>query len=99
MIKPAQVRVELKHVLDARKKIRKHVYITPMKTCDALDHEAGRKVFLKMENHQKTGSFKARGAANYILTSCQDKQGTVNGSKTFMTHSSGNHALGEGDTT
>ncbi len=63
-------RIELEHVLSARERIRKHVYITPMTTCGALDHEAGRKVFLKLENQQKTGSFKARGAANCVLASC-----------------------------
>ncbi len=88
-------RIDLEHVLSARKRIHKHIHVTPMITCGALDREAGRKVLLKLENQQKTGSFKARGAANYVLASCEDNGGTMNGSKTFMTHSSGNHAQGE----
>ncbi len=95
MTKLNPVRIELEHVLAARRTIREHVRVTPVTTCDALNHEAGRVVFLKLENQQKTGSFKARGAANFVLTSCKGSKGAVKGSKTFLTHSSGNHALGE----
>ncbi len=91
-----KVVIELKHILAAKSLIKNHVCVTPIATCDDLDREAGRKVFLKMENQQVTGSFKARGAASFVLHSCQYDRGNANGfGEVFITHSSGNHGLGD----
>src|ERR1700694_6197059 len=60
---------------------------TPVMTCAALDRLAGRRLFFKCEQWQKSGSFKFRGAANAVLrlTDAEAARGVV-------THSSGNHA-------
>lgn len=75
-----------KEVLIAEKRIRQHIRETPLDYSIALSHQTNANVFLKCENLQYTGSFKARGALNKLLslTSSQREQGIV-------TASSGNH--------
>ena len=78
---------DLAAVRDAAARIAGVVHRTPVMTCETIDKLAGRRVFLKCENLQKTGAFKYRGATNAVrkLTDEQAKNGVV-------THSSGNHA-------
>mgnify|MGYP002640623443 FL=1 len=54
-----------------------------------LTHDAARNLYIKWENHQKTGSFKARGALNrsLILEDWEREMGLV-------TASAGNHGQG-----
>ncbi len=69
--------------IDASKRIGPHIQKTPL----TFDKEYN--IYLKWENHQRTGSFKLRGAINKIL-SLQDwelKKGIV-------TASAGNHGQG-----
>ena len=63
------------------------VHRTPVMTSETLDRAAGRRVFVKCENLQKTGAFKYRGATNAVrnLPASLAARGVV-------THSSGNHA-------
>lgn len=65
------------------------VHRTPLKRSKTLDDMTGRSVVLKMENMQKTGSFKVRGATHKIfsLYKGEMKQGVV-------AASAGNHAQG-----
>jgi threonine dehydratase len=70
------------HIHDAHARIRDRIRRTPVLTSARLDELSGARLFFKCENFQKTGSFKARGAANAIL-SLTDKEAS---------HSSGNHA-------
>lgn len=72
-------------VVAAAKRIGNAIHQTPLATCRHLDEEAGCQVLLKLENMQKTGSFKARGAFNAVR---QLHEGT----KGLLTFSSGNHA-------
>jgi threonine dehydratase len=60
---------------------------TPVMTSRTLNGLQNASVHLKCENHQRTGSFKFRGAYNVVsqLTSSERKKGVI-------THSSGNHA-------
>ncbi|XP_022344492.2 serine racemase-like isoform X1 [Crassostrea virginica] len=74
-------------VLDAKEKISPYVHECPVVTSSTLDKMVGRKVFFKAESFQKTGSFKARGALNAVL-SLVAKSPEVHG---VVTHSSGNH--------
>ena len=78
---------DLAAVRAAAARIAGIVHRTPVMTCETIDKLAGRRVFLKCENLQKTGAFKYRGATNAVrkLTDEQAKNGVV-------THSSGNHA-------
>jgi threonine dehydratase len=73
----------------AYKTIRSYIDETPLVSSRSLSLQAGLPVFLKLENLQKTGSFKVRGAFNRIaqLTIAQRRAGVV-------TASAGNHAQG-----
>jgi len=74
-------------VLEAAERIRSHVHRTPGFTSLTLNALTGAEVFLKAENLQKVGAFKARGACNavFALTETEAAHGVA-------THSSGNHA-------
>jgi threonine dehydratase len=52
----------------ARGRIASHVRLTPVYASESLSRRAGRNVWLKAENLQRTGSFKIRGAANKIAS-------------------------------
>lgn len=73
-------------VLAARERIAGRVHNTPVITSSFLDERAGCRVYLKCENFQKVGAFKARGATNAVqaLSPEQAERGVA-------THSSGNH--------
>lgn len=63
------------------------VHRTPVVTSETFDRLAGRRVFFKCENLQKTGAFKYRGATNAVRA-LDDKAAR----RGVVTHSSGNHA-------
>ena len=67
--------------------IRPYLRETPLEYSYALSKMTGAEVHLKLENIQITGSFKARGALNKIL-SLQGVEGRI------VTASTGNHGLG-----
>jgi threonine dehydratase len=75
-------------VLNAEKRIRKHIRQTPLEFSPYLSRICKCNVYLKLESEQLTGSFKIRGAANKLL-SLSNKQIQ----KGIVTASSGNHAL------
>jgi threonine dehydratase len=52
----------------ARARIAGLARVTPVYSSETLSRRAGRGVFLKAENLQRTGSFKIRGAVNKIAT-------------------------------
>jgi len=74
-------------ILDAAHRIAPFINRTPVLTSHTLNRLLNAEVFLKCENFQKVGAFKARGAANAVLS--LDKKGISCG---VATHSSGNHA-------
>jgi len=76
----------LAEVVAAGERIARHVHFTPVVTCASLDRAAGALLFLKCENLQKVGAFKARGATNAVLSLSDE---AVRGG--VATHSSGNH--------
>ena len=76
-------------VLLAEKRIRKHILKTPLIESHSLSQLIKGKVYLKCENEQYTGSFKARGSLNKILSLSEEER-----SKGLVTASTGNHALG-----
>lgn len=59
---------------------------TPVLRCSTLEQMAQAQLFFKCENFQKTGSFKARGALNAVLSLEPSAR-----AKGVATHSSGNH--------
>ena len=55
-------------VVGAAQRIAPHVHRTPVFTSRYMDSQSGAQVFLKAENLQKVGAFKARGAVNAVLS-------------------------------
>lgn len=79
----------LKDILEAIKAIQPFVHRTPLEYSATFSSLTGGKVYLKMENLQRTGSFKVRGAANKIINlSHKDRKHGV------IAASAGNHAQG-----
>lgn len=76
-------------VQSAAQRIRPRARRTPLLSNQFLDEDVGRRVFLKPETLQVSGSFKFRGAYNRIaqLTNAERKAGVI-------AWSSGNHAQG-----
>jgi threonine dehydratase len=58
----------LREIEEARSRIAGVAHVTPVQYSETFSRLAGRKVLLKAENLQRTGSFKARGAVNRIST-------------------------------
>lgn len=58
--------MSIETILEALKRIGSCIHETPVLTSSILDSTCGRKIFLKCELLQKTGSFKARGALNAV---------------------------------
>ncbi len=79
--------VTLDHVRAAAERIADRVLPTPLVACQALSERFGARLLLKTENLQHTGAFKARGAANAVLSLTDDQA-----RRGVITHSSGNHA-------
>ena len=71
----------------AHTRISPFVRRTEVMTSARLDEASGSRLFFKCENFQKTGSFKARGAANAVFSLTDAEAG-----RGVATHSSGNHA-------
>ncbi|MCD6488782.1 MAG: threonine ammonia-lyase [Desulfurococcales archaeon] len=75
--------------LEARQIISAYIHKTPVITIASLNDVVGKQVFLKLENLQKTGAYKARGA-NFKIKKLLEKQEL----KGVVAASSGNHAQG-----
>ena len=76
-------------VAEARKRIERDILKTPLIYSYFLSEKVGGDVFLKLENEQYTGSFKARGSLNKIRSLSNKKE-----SRMLVTASTGNHGLG-----
>lgn len=81
--------VSINDVRAARERLGDRVIETPMVRSDSLSELSSKEVFLKLEHHQRTGSFKLRGATNALLqlSDAQRANGVVG-------VSSGNHGRG-----
>jgi threonine dehydratase len=60
--------VSLEGIRQARKRIEGSIYFSPAPRSEALSRMTGQQVYLKLDNLQRTGAFKERGALNKILT-------------------------------
>jgi threonine dehydratase len=77
----------LSDLLTAQRRIAGLVEHTPLLRCDALDAATGARAFVKAENLQRYGAFKARGAANAIASLTPEER-----ARGIVAFSSGNHA-------
>lgn len=76
-------------VLEAAERIKGHGRVTPILSSPFLDDIAGRRVLVKAECLQHTGSFKFRGGWNAVSGLPEDVR-----AKGVLAFSSGNHAQG-----
>ncbi len=81
--------ISLTHILTARRTIASHVLHTPLRYSFALSDKLGADVYLKLENLQRTGSFKVRGALNKVSHLSEQEK-----AKGAVAASSGNFAIG-----
>lgn len=74
---------------EAREAIAPHARLTPVWPSATLEHQLGVPVYLKCEQMQRTGSFKIRGALNFVrLLAANGHRGGL------VAASAGNHAQG-----
>ncbi len=81
--------VTLDDIRAAAARLRPHVQRSPMPKSDALSAELGCELYVKLENLQRTGSFKERGAANKLMALNDDER-----RRGVICASAGNHAQG-----
>src|SRR3954471_18099181 len=79
-------RVGIDDVVDAAQRLRGVIRPTPVAAADAIAKAVGRRVLLKPEQLQRTGSFKIRGAYNRISR--------LDADVAVVAASAGNHAQG-----
>jgi threonine dehydratase len=83
------ISITLADIRAARRRIAGGVVVTPCPESIPLSEITGARIFCKLDNLQRTGSFKERGARNALLrlSPAQKKRGVI-------AASAGNHALG-----
>jgi threonine dehydratase len=87
VLNEAALEVTLAGVERARARIRDFVFLSPCLRSAELTRMTGQEIYLKLDNLQRTGAFKERGALNKILTlSDEEKRRGV------IAASAGNHA-------
>src|SRR6267143_2035331 len=79
--------VTLQDIEAARKRIADAVYYSPCPPSIPLSDITGMKIFCKLDNLQRTGSFKERGARNALAQLSRDQQ-----KRGVIAASAGNHA-------
>ncbi|MGB9148340.1 MAG: pyridoxal-phosphate dependent enzyme, partial [Acidobacteriaceae bacterium] len=81
--------VSLQSVEAAHQRIHADIYLSPARHSAGLSEITGQQVFLKLDNLQRTGAFKERGALNKILTLTHAER-----ERGVIAASAGNHAQG-----
>ena len=82
-------KLTLHEIYLAQQRIAPYIDRTPLQRSSMLSAQLGCEVWLKLENRQRTGSFKPRGALHKILT-----LGAEERERGIVAASAGNHALG-----
>lgn len=77
----------LQSIQAARRRIADQIYLSPTRHSIGLSEMTGQQVFLKLDNLQRTGAFKERGALNRILTLKDEER-----ARGVIAASAGNHA-------
>ena len=81
--------VTLNAIEEARARLKGLVHETPLDMSHTITTLADRETYLKLENLQRTGSFKIRGASNCIMTLSPEQK-----ERGIIAASAGNHAQG-----
>jgi threonine dehydratase len=77
----------LEEIRQARNRIQASILVSPCPRSETFSELSGNEVFLKLENLQRTGSYKERGALNRILTLTPEEW-----RRGLIAASAGNHA-------
>ena len=85
----SEVEVSLNSIREARANIAGSIYLSPCSHSATVSEMSGQTVYLKLENRQRTGAFKERGALNKLLalSPAERERGVI-------AASAGNHAQG-----
>ena len=81
--------IGLSDVKAALGRIRESIYLSPCARSETFSRLTGNSIFLKLDNQQRTGAFKERGALNKLLTLTNDER-----NRGVIAASAGNHAQG-----
>ena len=81
--------VSLAAIREARARLSNSIYFSPCTRSASVSEMAGHPVFLKLENLQRTGAFKERGALNKLLSLSEEER-----KRGVIAASAGNHAQG-----
>lgn len=79
--------LSLTDIIKAKNRIKNIVRRTPLEYSSSLSRECGGEHWLKLENLQRTGSFKLRGAANKVMSLSEEER-----QRGLVCASAGNHA-------
>jgi threonine dehydratase len=79
--------VTLSHIQSALAKVRKSIYVSPCTRSETFSELTGNSIYLKLENRQRTGAYKERGALNKLLSLTAEER-----SQGVIAASAGNHA-------
>jgi threonine dehydratase len=80
--------ISIQEIKKAHRRIRKFLPVTPLTHSPLLSKTLGFPLYIKWDNKLRTGSFKERGALNFMLS-----MGSALRGKTLCAASAGNHAL------
>jgi len=83
------IKPSFRDILTAQRNLGDLIRRTPLEYSPLLSRKTGCQLYLKLENWQKTGSFKVRGATNKVASLSEMER-----AKGLVTASSGNHGLG-----
>jgi threonine dehydratase len=86
---PVLEAVTLSSINAARSRIGDAIHLSPCQLSHHLSERIGLPIYLKLENLQRTGSFKERGALNKLLTLSPEER-----ERGVIAASAGNHAQG-----
>src|SRR5882757_2005013 len=81
--------VTLSDIQAAAERIRESIYLSPCARSETFSELTGNQTYLKLDNQQRTGAFKERGALNKLLTLTDAER-----ARGVSTASAGNHAQG-----
>ena len=81
--------LSLNAIREAMARVRDSIYLSPCARSEYFSQHTGNSVHLKLDNLQRTGAFKERGALNKLLTLTPDER-----SRGVIAASAGNHAQG-----
>src|SRR5258708_6066110 len=79
--------VTLEQIQSALARIRKSIHVSPCTRSETFSEVTGNSIYLKLENRQRTGAYKERGALNKLLSLSSEER-----SQGVIAASAGNHA-------